>query len=213
MPRARKLASAALTAGLVTMGCVGVIALPAGAAQAATCPTASDIVAGINAVASQAGSIKASLNTLTTSSSPNSVQSAAQSTTNSLNTMSDNLVANASALNGCSPLNSSDAQTAATAFDGLGNSTNQMLGTLIGKHSIFAQFGVTAPINGALRNLEASVDSYTFALLDVAPTQRSAITDDKNGMNTSVGNASSVYSQLCIPSPLYPVVPPVCVAV
>jgi hypothetical protein len=34
----------------------------------------------------------------------------------------------------------------------------QLLATVIGKHGIFAQFGVTAPIAAILQSLEAAID-------------------------------------------------------
>ena len=37
-----------------------------------------------------------------------------------------------------------------------------LLSTVIGKHSIFAQFGVTAPIAAILRSLEAGIDVITL---------------------------------------------------
>lgn len=212
MPRARKLASAALTASLVTVGAVGTTALSAGAAHAATCPTASQMVTDINAITSVAGGVKSQLGTLTSTSSPGTVQSVAQSTANGLNTMSSEFGADANDLAGCPALNSADSTSVANAFDGLANTTNQTLSTLIGVHPIFAQYGLTAPIATSLRNLEATLDSYAFALLAVAPSQQGPIADDQNSVDTSSGDAITIYDQLCIPSPLYPTLKPICVS-
>jgi Hydrophobic surface binding protein A len=212
MPRARKLAGAALTALLVTTGGIGATVLSAGAAHAATCPTASQIVTDINAIASQAGGITSQLGTLTSNSSPSSIQSVAQSTTAGLDTMSGRLAAGTDALNGCPALGSADSKTVANAFDGLANNTNQMLSALIGKHPVFAQFGLTAPITNSLRNLEGTLDTYTFALISVVPSQQNAVTNDRDSVGTSLDNAITVYQQLCIPSPLYPNLQPICIA-
>jgi hypothetical protein len=212
MPHARKLASAALTACLVTIGGIGTTVLSAGAAHAATCPTASQIVTDINANASAAGGLTSQLAALTKNSSPGDVQSGAQSAANGINSISDEFNADASALGGCPALGSSDSASVANAFGSLASAANQTLSTLTGDHPIFAQYGLTAPITYSLRNLEAALDAYAFALLSVAPSQQGPITGGQNSVDTSLGNAITTYNQLCIPSPLYPAIPPICVA-
>jgi hypothetical protein len=37
-----------------------------------------------------------------------------------------------------------------------------LLATVIGKHSIFAQYGITAPVAAVLRSLEAVIDVSSF---------------------------------------------------
>jgi hypothetical protein len=213
MLRARKLANAALTACLVTAGGIGATVLSAGAAHAGTCPTASQIVTDIHVIASAAGSINSQSSALTSSSSPRDVQSAAQSTAAGLSTMVSDFSADTTALAGCPALSSADSQTVADAFGSLTTVTQQMLSTLTGKHSIFAQFSVTAPITSSLRALEAALDSSTFALITVAPSQEGAITNGKDSVDTALGSAIAVYGEICIPSPLYPTVMPVCVGI
>jgi len=211
MLRARKLASAALTVSLVTAGGIGTTVLSAGAAHAGTCPTASQIVTDITAIASAAGGLNARSDALTPSSSPGDVQSAAQSTAADLNTMVNDFSADTTALGGCpAPASSADSQTVTAAFRGLTIVSQHMLSILTGKHPIFAQYGVTAPIASSLRSLEAALDSYTYALIAVAP-QQGAITNGKDSVDSSLGNVITLYGQLCIPSPLYPTIMPVCV--
>src|SRR5271169_1805373 len=127
MLRARKLASAALTTCLVTTGGIGTTVLTASTAHASTCPTVSQIVTGINAIASEAGGLKTQLAALTRSSSPDDVQSAAQSTATGLSTMSNDSAADVSAWGGCTELGSADSQTVAGAFASLAGATQQML--------------------------------------------------------------------------------------
>jgi hypothetical protein len=213
MLRARNLASAALTASLITMGGVGATVLSAGAAQAAACPTASQIVTDINAVTSVAGDLNAQLGTLGRNSGSGDVQSVAQSTTSGLAAISNDLNQDASALNGCSALGSADSAGVANAFDGLAAATNQMLSTLTRDQPVFAQFGQTAPITSALRSLEGTFDSYAYALVSVAPSQQGAIASDQSSVETSLGDEITLYSQICIPSPLYPTLQPLCIAV
>jgi hypothetical protein len=211
MLRARKLASAALTACLVAAGGIGTTVLSAGVAHAGSCPTSSQLVTDINVIASAAGSLNSQSGALTSSSSPGDVQSAAQSTAAGLGTMVSDFSADTTALAGCPALGSADSQTVADAFGSLTTVTRQLLSTLTGKHSIFAQFGVTAPITSSLRSLEAALDSATFALISVAPSQQGAITNGKDSVDTALGSAIAVYGEICIPSPLYPTVQPVCV--
>jgi hypothetical protein len=124
--------------------------------------------------------------------------------------MINDLSADTTALGGCPEPRSAASQAVADAFHNLTSATRQMLSTLTGKHAIFAQYGVTAPVASSLRALEAALDSYTFALIAAAPSQQGAITNGKDSADSSLGNAITLYGQLCIPSPLYPAVPPVC---
>lgn len=214
MLRARKLASAALTASLVAAGGIGTTVLSAAAAHAGTCPTASQIVTSINAIASAARTLNARLDALTPSSSPRDGQSAAQSTAAGLNTMVTDFSADTTALSGCpAPLSSADSQTVTAALRSLTTVTQPMLTTLTGKHPIFAQFGATAPIASSLRALEAALDSYTYALISVAPSQQGAITTSKDSVDSSLSNAITRYDQICIPTPLYPTLMPICVGI
>ena len=104
-----------------------------------------------------------------------------------------------------------------------------LLATVIGKHSIFAQFAVTAPIAAVLRSLEATIDvspiesqcapysntvlyqSFAFAMIDLIPTQTPAVHTDQNTLDDAVGNTISTYNQFCTPSPFYPRQLPTCV--
>jgi hypothetical protein len=210
MLRARKFASAALTASLVTAGGIGATVLSAGVAHASTC-TADQIVTNINVIASGAGSLSSQLGALTPNSSPDDVQSAAQSTATGLSTMVNESNADTTAMSGGPALSSADSQTVANALHSLTSATQQLLSTLTGKHSIFAQFSATAPIGSSLRSLEAALDSYTFAFIEVVPSQQSAVTNDKNSVDTALGDTITLYDQICVPSPLYPTVQPVCV--
>jgi hypothetical protein len=126
--------------------------------------------------------------------------------------MVNDFSADTTALDGCpAPLSSADSQTVTAAFRSLTGATQRMLAILTGKHAIFAQFGVTAPIASSLRALEAALDSYTYALISVAASQQGAITNSKDSVDSSLGDAITRYGQICIPSPLYPTLMPVCV--
>jgi hypothetical protein len=212
MLRARKLASAALTAGLIAAGGVGTTVLSAGAALAATCPTASQTATSLNALTAQTGNLNNRLSPLSTNSSASDVNVAARATVDALNTLTNDYAAQASALNGCSAYGASDSQRVSSAYTGLINVTQATLATLIGKHSIFAQFQQTAPIAAVQRNLEASFDSDSLALLNVAPSESDSISSGYNAGTNSLNDSINTYNQVCIPSPLYPIILPVCVA-
>ncbi|KAJ7094781.1 hypothetical protein C8R44DRAFT_749368 [Mycena epipterygia] len=87
-----------------------------------------------------------------------------------------------------------------------------LLSTVIGKHSIFAQFGATAPIAAILRTLEGAIDALAFGLIDLIPCASDTVKMGQGMLDASVTNSINLYGQLCIPSPLYPVLQPICVS-
>ncbi|KAH9474941.1 hypothetical protein JR316_0012039 [Psilocybe cubensis] len=87
-----------------------------------------------------------------------------------------------------------------------------LLSTVIGKQSIFAQFLLTAPIAAALRALESEVDFFAFSLIALIPTRTSSVKDCQQSLDSSLGDAIAKYQAICIPSVLYPAIPPVCVS-
>ena len=49
-------------------------------------------------------------------------------------------------------------------------------------------------------------------MIDLIPGRQADVQTDKDQLDESVGNSITTYEQICIPSPLYPAVPPVCVS-
>ena len=47
-------------------------------------------------------------------------------------------------------------------------------------------------------------------MINLIPTRQGDVTNDKDSLDSSVRNAISKYEQICIPSILYPQVPPIC---
>ncbi|KAJ7094780.1 hypothetical protein C8R44DRAFT_749366 [Mycena epipterygia] len=86
-----------------------------------------------------------------------------------------------------------------------------VLSTVIGKHSIFAQFGATAPITAILRSLEAAIDALANGLIGLIPCASDTVKMGQGMLDTSVTNSITAYSQLCIPSLFWPNTPPFCV--
>ncbi|KAJ7867437.1 hypothetical protein B0H13DRAFT_2351935 [Mycena leptocephala] len=64
-----------------------------------------------------------------------------------------------------------------------------------------------------LGSMISVIDAFAFATINLIPTKQTDVTTDKNSLHSSVGNTITIYQQLCIPSPLYPGVPLVCVTV
>lgn len=207
----RKLAGAALTASLIAMGGLGTTVASAGAARAATCPAASQIVTQINAAAAQVAGLNSVLAGVTDGSSATAVLGAAQSVVTTVSTLAAGVVANAGALAGCAPLGVADSQAVAAAFANLTGATGLPLAALVQDHSAFAQFGQTLPLAAALQSLETSVDLYATTLAaTVAPSQAATIQGAVTQVNSLLSNTVNVYQQVCIPSPLYPIVKPLC---
>jgi hypothetical protein len=190
----------------------GLLAIGNPAAYAAPSCGITVIVANINAFTSQAGAANLALGGISFTSDGRQVQTAANSLAGQLNEMASGLATAADGLSGCGALSAADAQTAATAFSNAVSAAGALLSTIGEKHDIFAQFGSTAPIASALRQLEDTFDSYAAALAGVATSQANNITSSQQQADASLGNAISLYEQICIPTPLYPTLKPICVS-
>jgi hypothetical protein len=171
----------------------------------------SQVVANIGIVTTVSGNLNGAISQLSTSSSPSDVQAAANTAQASFNTIINDLNGDTSAMESTPPFGDADSETIKNSLDDFVQVHQTLLGTVIGKHSIFAQFGVTAPIAGVLRTLEATIDSFLFAMINLIPSQSSGVESDQSGLDQTVGTAISTYEELCIPSPLYPTLQPVCV--
>ncbi|PIL26708.1 hypothetical protein GSI_11187 [Ganoderma sinense ZZ0214-1] len=68
-----------------------------------------------------------------------------------------------------------------------------LLNVVIGKHSLAAMFGLTAPIAAALRALEAVVDTFAFALINLIPTESGPATEQVNALSVTFANATTTY--------------------
>jgi len=145
---------------------------------------------------------------------PSTIETTGQTLVNSFNTIISDLAADVAAMQATPPIADDDLGTvtqpivdALTTFVGVHQA---LLSTVIGKHTIFAQFGVTSPIAAVLRSLEAGIDAFAFAMIDMIPTRKTDVENDQNQLDESVGNTITLYVQLCIPSVLYPTILPIC---
>jgi hypothetical protein len=53
--------------------------------------------------------------------------------------------------------------------------------------------------------------AFAFAMINLIPTKQGDVTADKNSLDASVVKTVTLYKQLCIPSPLYPTLPAICI--
>jgi hypothetical protein len=194
------------------LAAAGLLVVGNPAANAAASCGISAIVANINVFAGQAGTANQGLDGLSLTSNGQQVQTAASTLAGQLNDMASGLSDDAADLGGCGALSAADAQSAASAFSNAASVAGTLLSTISGKHDIFAQFGSTQPITSTLRRLESVADFYSSTLGQVAASQASNITSTQNQLDTSLGDTISLYEQLCIPSPLYPSLKPICVS-
>ncbi|KIM37545.1 hypothetical protein M413DRAFT_76837 [Hebeloma cylindrosporum] len=174
--------------------------------------TPDQVVTNIGIVTTISGDLNSILGGLTTSSQQEEVRTMAKTTTTDFQTIVKNLAGDVNAQDATPPF---DDDAAGPIVDALRDVSfvrvNQvLLSTVIGKHKIFAQFGVTPPIASVLRDLEAGIDSFGFSLISLIPTRKVDVSSARDTLDSSVQNAYTAYEQICIPSPLYPAVPPVC---
>ncbi|KAF7368102.1 hypothetical protein MSAN_00876400 [Mycena sanguinolenta] len=189
--------------------------------------TPAQIVAGINLVSNISQNTNDVLSPLSTSTDGATVSSMSQTLVNNFNTIINTVGTLTTGLEGTPPIDVTEADhsrrqtagaTIVAALDNFVAVHQALLATVIGKHSIFAQFQVTAPIAAVLRSLEAQIDSFAFALINVIPQearraiepQLGTVTSDKTALDTAVGNTVTTYNEVCVPSPLYPIILPVC---
>ncbi|KAF7358230.1 hypothetical protein MVEN_00871800 [Mycena venus] len=185
--------------------------------------TPAQVVTAINLVANISQNTNDVLTPLSTSTEGPTVL------VNDIDTIISNLNATVTILEASGPLDTTEMdhsrrQTAGTtivaALDNFVGVHQAFLATIIGKHSIFAQFQVTAPIAAVLRNLEVIIDSFAFALIDVIPQearraiqpQLGTVSSDQSALDTALGNTIMTYDEICIPSLLYPIELPSCVS-
>ncbi|KAF8591047.1 hypothetical protein K439DRAFT_1627131 [Ramaria rubella] len=172
--------------------------------------TPAQVVTNINIVTTASGNLNTLTSSLSTSTDPADVPTIGQNIVTDFQAIITSLTGDVTAMKATPPFNDVSAQPIVTALRDFVNVHQQLLSTVIGKHAILAQFGVTAPVAAVLRTLEATIDSFAFAMINLIPTQKPAVQNDQSTLDTSVGNTITTYEQFCIPSPTYPTVQPVC---
>ncbi|KAJ7315714.1 hypothetical protein DFH08DRAFT_820287 [Mycena albidolilacea] len=169
--------------------------------------TVNDVVTNIGIVTNVSVKINNVLTPLSTSTTDPDVVSLGQFTV-----IINNLSADITAMQATPPFTvQADCDAIVIALDSFVEVHQALLATVISKHAIFAQFAVTAPIAAVLRTLEVIIDSFAFAMIDLIPCGAGSVTNDKNGLDITVENSITLYTEVCVPSPLYPTVLPICI--
>ncbi|KAJ7190646.1 hypothetical protein GGX14DRAFT_407807 [Mycena pura] len=180
-----------------------------GGALAALTPA--QVVTNVGIVTTTSGNLNTVLGGLSTSSSPAVVASTSQTVVTDFTTIVNALVADAAAMAATEPFDDADAQPVVNALDEFVAVHQTLLSTVLSKHSIFAQFQVTAPIVAVLSDLEDEIDTFALAMINLIPTETPSVQNDQSTLDTAVGNTITTYKESCTPSPLYPIVLPVCI--
>lgn len=68
-----------------------------------------------------------------------------------------------------------------------------LLKTVIGKHGLLSLTPFTQPIAAALRALEGGVDTIAFGIIDSVPTCAQDATQNKNSLDSTLGDAVDTY--------------------
>lgn len=70
----------------------------------------------------------------------------------------------------------------------------QLLNTVIGKHGLLSLTPFTQPIAAVLRTLEGGVDHIAFDIIDAVPNCAQDATQNKNSLDSTLGDAIDTYS-------------------
>lgn len=68
-----------------------------------------------------------------------------------------------------------------------------LLSTVIGKHGLLSLTPFTQPIAAVLRSLESGVDTIAFGIIDSVPTCAQDATQNKNSLDSTLGDAIDTY--------------------
>ncbi|KAF3922989.1 hypothetical protein ABW20_dc0103100 [Dactylellina cionopaga] len=130
--------------------------------------------------------------------------------TDSLSVIKTDISNDVDAMSATTAFTDAEADPVLTAFNTFVTAHTKLLDTIFDKHVVFAQYSATYPIRSALLNLEGALNSFTHTLVSLIPTKQGDVMIGQNHLSAAVTKDIDQYSQLCIPSPLYPTVKPVC---
>lgn len=156
---------------------------------------------------------------ITTSSSKSDVQTAAEEVDTSITTITNDLTSYTNAMEATSPFPVTDC----TAAQDIINAQKRFVGIhesflsqLVEKHPIFAEFLLAVDLAGEfvtpLEDLKGAFDLFAAALANLLSNcdYTSILQELQDDFDGSVSDAISTYQQICVPSPLWPSVPPLC---
>ncbi|KAJ7717774.1 hypothetical protein B0H16DRAFT_1610200 [Mycena metata] len=170
--------------------------------------TPDQVVTNIKIVTTASQGILNAVTPITKNSSPGAVVTAGQTATTNFNTIIQNLGGDVSAMDG-TVFTAAQAVPVCAALTDFVNVHQAVLSTTV----FLAQFGVAQPFAAVLRTLEGAIDAFAFGAIAMLPSCANQVTQQQAGLDTSVASAISQYEEICVPSPLYPTVMPVCIGV
>ncbi|KAJ7652408.1 hypothetical protein DFH06DRAFT_995203 [Mycena polygramma] len=183
----------------------------AGGALAALTPT--QVVANINIVTSVSSSITAAIEPLSVVPQIDQITIIVKSVITGFKTIIQDLGTDITAMQATPAFGDSLTQPIVDALITVGIFSPTLWEQLLiicQFHSILAQFVLTAPVAAILRSLEAVIDSFAFALIALIPTKSDSVNTNKATLAEAVGDTITLYTKFCIPSPLYPIIQPIC---
>ncbi|PPQ96027.1 hypothetical protein CVT25_013889 [Psilocybe cyanescens] len=175
--------------------------------------TPARLVTSIEAVTAASKDANTALVSISTSTKVADVKTSGKKLVAAFTTIVQSVTADVAAINVTPAFADDAADTVVNALTDFVLVHQILLSTVIGKHSIFAQFAVTTPITAILRALEAQVDALAFGLINLIPTRKPDVQESRKSLDASLTIAISTYREVCIPSPFYPSKGPTCVSV
>ncbi|KAJ6630004.1 hypothetical protein B0H10DRAFT_2208153 [Mycena sp. CBHHK59/15] len=173
--------------------------------------TPADVVKNIGIVTEVSKTIDITLKGLTTSTTPVQVVAISKTIVTQFTTIVSSISTDITAMKATPPFTiEADCLLVVNALNQFVQVHQALLSTVIGKHSIFAQFLVTAPIAAVLRGLEAIIDAFAFSLINLIPCGIASVNTGKNSLDASVMASINLYLQVCTPSVFYPITLPTC---
>ncbi|KAJ6477217.1 hypothetical protein DFH09DRAFT_1379429 [Mycena vulgaris] len=176
--------------------------------------TRKNVVTNIGIVTTVSRDINTVVSTLSTSTTGPDVVTMGNTLVGQFNVIISNLTADTTAMKATPPFTAkADCDAIVLALDTFVKVHQDLLATVFGKHSILAEFAVTAPVAAVLQTLEGIIDTFAFAMIDLIPCGTDSVTNGKNGLDASVEKTIKLYQQICVPfpPPLYPTLMPLCV--
>ncbi|KAF8172715.1 hypothetical protein BJ912DRAFT_1080487 [Pholiota molesta] len=180
----------------------------------ATDLTSSQVVTSIQSVTKISASLNVSVSAVSTKTTAADMATIATSVTTGFTSIVSDVTMAVTMINGAKPFgeNGADLVVDALLTVRIQHSIHQdLLSTVLGKHTIFAQFALTAPIVAVLSTLESGIDAFATALILLIPSKKHTAKEGFASLDVSVKSTIKSYSQFCIPSIFWPTIKPICV--
>ncbi|KAN0136007.1 hypothetical protein V8E53_006168 [Lactarius tabidus] len=174
--------------------------------------TVQDVVNNIDKVTQIAQNANTALSGATQLAREPQVKTSAKDLEDALKNIVENLNAEDTKEEATAPFTDcADADSIVVALSNVVGALRELLDTVIGKQSLFAQFMLLDPIATALQSLQTAIDSSAQPMINLLPAcDGSTVINGESELDDTLGNAITLYKQTCIPSFDYPSVRPSC---